>query len=239
MKNLLLLLSACCIYIATNAQVVVDRDQWTCNSVHENLYTQLNAGKTVVIAMQGLDCPGCNQNATYLDTFASNNKSKLRVWSALQLMAGSGGTCTGVQSWQQTHGYNDIFTFLDSSNYWMSTYSAEWLVIDPADKSIKYKGFDRNMAFTEARKIFDPTSVSSLNTMPLVNIYPNPANNILNIELQQDALVAIYTIDGRNICTVHYPKGSNTMSIGHLANGMYLLDIYTSEGRAQSKILKY
>ncbi len=239
MKKLLLLATATLLYGTGMAQVA-DRDQWTCQGVHENLYDQLNAGKTVVIAMQGLDCSGCNGNAPHLDSFATNNKSKVRVWSALQLMAGSGGTCAGVATWIQTHGYGDVFTFLDSTNYWMTNNpGAEWLVIDPMDKKIKYKGYDRNQAFVEARKIFDPTSVSNVLLAAHVSIFPNPATDHVTIELKQKgASVRLYTIDGRALCSYDFAQGKHDVEVGHLPNGIYILDIVTDKGRLQSKIVK-
>lgn len=238
MKKLILSALVICLYTSVTAQVVSDRDQWTCSGTHENLYTQLNAGYTVIIAMQGLDCPGCNGNASYLDTFATNNKTKVRVWSALQLMAGSGGTCAQVQTWEQTHGYSDIFTFLDSTNHWMSTYSVEWLVIAPADKSIKYKGMDKDKAFTEARKIFDPTSVNEISAVNSINIYPNPAKDVINIDLKTDAQIAIYSLDGRAVTAENIIKGVNTINVSDLPVGMYILEVITEGGRMQSKFLK-
>lgn len=239
MKKLLLLLAVGCCTNNINAQVA-DKDQWTCNGAHENLYTQLDAGKTVVIAMQGLDCSGCNLNAPYVDTFATNNKAKVRVWSALQLMAGSGGTCTQVTDWQNTHGYQDVFTFLDSSSYWMTTNpGSEWLVIDPADKKIKYTGFDRNKAFEEARKIFDPTAVGELVAESSIAIYPNPANNNITVTLDQSAQLNIVSITGQVLHSNTYSRGAQTIDISHLPAGMYILTAVTDDGKSQAKFLKF
>ncbi len=228
MKKLLLLATATFLYSATWAQVA-DRDQWTCQGVHENLYDQLNAGKTVVIAMQGLDCSGCNLNAPHVDSFATNNKGKIRVWSALQLMAGSGGTCAGVATWQQTHGYADVFTFLDSTNYWMTNNpGAEWLVIDPFDKKIKYKGFDRNDAFAEARKISDPTSVGNVSLANYVSLYPNPATSVLHINASEAYTQGrIYNSMGQMVKVVN--ANSKQIDVTQLPAGNYYLQLTTND----------
>ena len=239
MRKLLLLITTAFICSSSMAQVA-DKDQWTCSGMHENLYDQLNAGKTVVIAMQGLDCPGCIGNAPYIDSFATNNKAKVRVWSALQLMAGSGGTCADVASWEQTQGYKDVFTFLDSTNYWIKNNpGAEFLVISPSDKKVKWKGFDRNTAFAEARKIFDPTSVSNINVASVISIFPNPAQDVVNIELKkQAASVNLYSIDGRVVHAQQYAVGKHTIDIATMPSGVYVMVISTKQGNYQARLVK-
>lgn len=239
MKKLVLLSFSIILYSATFAQVIPDKDQWTCNGVHENLYAQLNAGKTVVIAMQGLDCTGCIGNAPYVDTFATNNKADVRVWSALQLMAGSGGTCTQVDTWMQTHGYADVFAFLDSSNYWITNNpGAEWLVIDPADKMIKYKGYDRNQAFVEARKIFDPVSVKEVESTAVIKLYPNPAHDVISVQIQDNAMLHIYSADGRLVLSKSILTGYNDVDISQLSSGVYAVNILTEKQLMQTTIVK-
>ena len=240
MKRLLLFAVAAVVYSNTYAQIP-DKDQWTCAGTHENLHTQLNAGKTVIIAMQGLDCTGCIGNATHVDTLATNNKGKIRIWSALQLKAGSGGTCAQVGLWEKTHGYNDVFTFLDSSNYWMKTYpGAEWLVIDPFDKKIKYQGLSRLIAFAEAQRIAGgTTSVGEVAVAKHIAVYPNPAQNHITIELLDDAAaISLHTIDGRTVLTQQYTKGQHNINIAHLPNGVYVLEMLTDNGRYQTRVVK-
>lgn len=239
MKKIILFLAISCFTYNSYAQVP-NKDQWTCDGTHENLHVQLDAGKTVVIAMQGLDCAGCNSNAPYLDTFATNNKAKVRVWSALQLMAGSGGTCAGVATWQSTHGYQDVFTFLDSTNYWMTNNTgSEWLVIDPADKKIKYTGFDRDKAFVEARKIFDPTSVGDIDATNILAVYPNPASNVITVTLDEAAQLSIVNVMGQVMFSSSYGRGAQTIDISKYPSGMYVLNAVTDDAKSHTKFLKY
>ena len=242
MKKILLLSLPLFIYGAVSAQVIPDKDQWTCQGVHENLYSQLNAGKVVVVAMQGIDCTGCIGNAPYVDSFATNNKAKVRVWSALQLMAGSGGTCTQVDNWIQTNGYNDVFAFLDSSNYWITNNpGAEWLVIDPADKQIKYKGYDRDKAFVEARKIFDPVSVNELPRKQNISLYPNPTSDAITFSLNADANIKVMTVSGKEVVNINERKGSVSVDVHNLPAGTYFLTVINHDGikAGQARFIKY
>lgn len=78
---------------------------------------------------------------------------------------------------------------------------------------------------------FDPcTSVSNLNTKE-VAIYPNPVQDILTIELQEDGL-SNYTItsaNGSEVMKGSFSTYNQILNVRSLSNGVYMLRIETGE----------
>lgn len=75
-----------------------------------------------------------------------------------------------------------------------------------------------------------------------VKIYPNPANETLNIQTDlQNFTVEIFDISGRFIRSAQM-MGSNTLAVGELNNGIYLLRLRNTEGQllqAQKLIIQH
>ncbi len=62
-----------------------------------------------------------------------------------------------------------------------------------------------------------------------LTIYPNPVNDLLHLEGNiGKGQVNIYDLMGRKVLSVGY---QNVISVGHLADGLYLLSITTNEGQ--------
>ena len=109
------------------------------------------------------------------------------------------------------------------------------LKIRPSDKSL--------FVFTYGRGLFYSTLNTLTNTKDVVlpensvNIYPNPANAVVNIKAEYPlSLVQIFSADGREILT---EKQNWNIPIGHLQAGMYFIKIYDNKGRfALKKFVK-
>ena len=71
-----------------------------------------------------------------------------------------------------------------------------------------------------------------------VNVYPNPASQVLNIDIQDGEIehADLYRIDGIRLGFVGTYTSQKSINISQIASGIYLLDIYTTEGRATKKI---
>lgn len=66
-----------------------------------------------------------------------------------------------------------------------------------------------------------------------MNIYPNPANDVLNITLNQDEEVVIYTLTGQAISSFQGHAGVNNYSVSNLGSGVYFI----SAGSATQKLV--
>ena len=66
-----------------------------------------------------------------------------------------------------------------------------------------------------------------------MNIYPNPANDVLNISLNQDEDVVIYTLTGQAVDRFHGHAGLNNYNVNALSSGVYFI----SAGSATQKLI--
>ena len=70
-----------------------------------------------------------------------------------------------------------------------------------------------------------------------VAIYPNPVNNILNIEMSETTTLKsaeIYNALGQKVGEYN----TTNIPVSHLSNGMYTIQLLTSEGRLHKKFIK-
>ena len=87
-------------------------------------------------------------------------------------------------------------------------------------------------------KVYDLSGVLSSDKFTQANftIYPNPATDVLNIELQDDATlenVTIYNNLGQKIKTIK----QNTIDVSILAKGLYFVEVTTNQGKASKKVI--
>jgi len=77
-------------------------------------------------------------------------------------------------------------------------------------------------------------------TNAAIFIYPNPANSVINIDLQQQqgkAVTQFYGIDGKLIKTVIIDAGkTSTVDISFLEKGLYFITIRINENCYRKKI---
>lgn len=81
---------------------------------------------------------------------------------------------------------------------------------------------------------------SKINTSIDLNVYPNPAENILNVKVPKDVKVSqTYLVDAKGIIVFQSTETSNTQKIdvSKYAKGMYYLAIITDKGMQGKKII--
>jgi hypothetical protein len=78
-----------------------------------------------------------------------------------------------------------------------------------------------------------PTETSNIDKPKDINIYPNPFNTVLNIDVagpdNQECQLEIYTSDGKLIRNIVF-SGTIKPDLSRLSNGIYLVRIMDSEG---------
>ena len=79
-----------------------------------------------------------------------------------------------------------------------------------------------------------PTETSNIDKPKDINIYPNPFNATLNIDVarpdNQEFLLEIYSSDGKPVCRMAF-TGSAKPDLSRLKNGLYLVRVMDSEGK--------
>ncbi|MFO0433622.1 MAG: T9SS type A sorting domain-containing protein, partial [Sphingobacteriaceae bacterium] len=92
------------------------------------------------------------------------------------------------------------------------------------------------------RKIEPPVSVkeNQLNNENVL-VYPNPANDELNVklsDLKNDVSIALYSINGSLISSQKMIKGEATIQTQNLSNGVYVLMISSpTQGNYHQKVI--
>jgi hypothetical protein len=76
-------------------------------------------------------------------------------------------------------------------------------------------------------------------TMPLVQVYPNPVNGILYVNGMKDASVKMYSADGAEVISLSGFSGSS-IDISTLPAGVYIMNMENQEGvMMRKKIIVY
>ena len=79
----------------------------------------------------------------------------------------------------------------------------------------------------------------SINILPSLKVFPNPANSILNLQMDVKGVVdfTIYNSEGKTVSNLKadFRTGETTLDVNHLQNGIYLLR--SDDGRFSKKIL--
>ena len=75
-------------------------------------------------------------------------------------------------------------------------------------------------------------------TFQSIEVHPNPANDILTINLQNQtiAMVQIFSIDGQLIKEISI--ADNKIDVSNLASGQYILSVFDQENNYKSKFIK-
>jgi len=74
------------------------------------------------------------------------------------------------------------------------------------------------------------------NKLEELHLYPNPANNIVNIRSTKDSDINIYSIEGKFVKTTRINKGANSIDISDFTEGMYLV---ISDGFLPAKFIVF
>jgi len=81
-----------------------------------------------------------------------------------------------------------------------------------------------------------PESVNEIIEKSSINLYPNPAYNILTVETPVEATIEIFNINGKLLLSKQLI--TNKIDISTLAKGLYFIKLSTAEGSVVRKFVK-
>ena len=82
-------------------------------------------------------------------------------------------------------------------------------------------------------------SISNTETIGSVNVYPNPANDILNVSTNNQGVIEIYSSEGKLISTTSYSGPNTVVNVEELGRGNYIAVVRNNDGTVQlSKFTK-
>ena len=68
-----------------------------------------------------------------------------------------------------------------------------------------------------------------------IQIFPNPARTVLNVELENVSLIEIYSTTGQLVKRI---KNSNTINVEDISSGVLIIKVYNDKGIYSSKFIK-
>ena len=69
-----------------------------------------------------------------------------------------------------------------------------------------------------------------------VNVYPNPATTVINIDNAEGAQVSVFDINGRMISNIESASANQTIDASNFAKGMYIVRIANGNNVITKKV---
>jgi len=100
-----------------------------------------------------------------------------------------------------------------------------------------------NFCLPAAAFRFDATtrSIDNVNTQPAINLYPNPANSYINVQVtnaKANGLISIYSTTGALVKVVDIEDGEREVDISELPSGIYIISIETKKEALTRQFVK-
>ena len=240
MKKILSTLSMALMLCSTisNAQTAADFTALDCNGVSHNLYTDLSAGKVIVVTwvMPCISCIGGAASAyNAVQSFATLNPGKVFNY----LVDDAGSSCSSLASWAMGNGIDtsNISYFgnspltINEANYGGSG-MPHVIVIGP-DKNILFNqkgGLANNQAAITAAiaAALAPVGLDE-KTLTTVALYPNPATNLLQIKSATDIdYITVKNMEGNTMSSMH-GAAIKQVSVANLTAGNYTIQLFSKD----------
>lgn len=118
----------------------------------------------------------------------------------------------------------------------------------PLGTQIKNKGyiyFDANPAIITngtINTLYQPNGINEINSNESFFIYPNPANEVLNIEMpnfnNQETKLSVYSLNSQVVKTMTINNKKSTLNIKHLTPGLYFIQLNNGTNSYKMKFVK-
>lgn len=215
------------------AAQVMDRNVEDCANNTNSIYSVLGTGKALIVASKGFDCSICVSRAPGWGTWATANKQQVEVWGAMTNTYNSNTpSCNMLNNWVSTHGWNDIYTFIDSAQYFFATGTPRYLVYSPVDSSLIYQGGSdsqaRNLALNASQTGLSLRRNYSLES---ISFFINKGTLRFSALPSENVLVEIYNLTGQKEKVQNLSKDNAVLPLNDLPKGIYLMRL-SSKGQA-------
>ena len=240
----------------TGQSNATDFNATDCNSMTHHLYSELDAGKVIVIAWV-MPCATCITDplTAYYDvqSYATSHPGQVIFYMADDY---ANTTCSTLSSWAANNGMGSCTKFSDAAVN-MGDYGQAGMpkivVLGGTDHTVYYnqnsssQGIDLaiNQALADLTTGLKENSIAPLE----VNTFPNPANNLLNISYELDRassitieiynLLGVKVISHKNNSFMEAGEFSEKIDLSKLSNGIYFLKINNVNNKRTLKFTVY
>lgn len=83
----------------------------------------------------------------------------------------------------------------------------------------------------------EPSSVNGIVDIAYIDVYPNPSNGVININVTNNGSSAIYDVKGKMVHAYPVAKGINTFDLSTLDKGVYFLEVQTDAMFKKAKLV--
>lgn len=254
MKKILLFIFTVVSSVSLTAQTATNFNCNDCNSVNHDLFTELDAGKVIVICWV-MPCGSCIApalvNSTSVQGFASSNPGRVKYY----LCDDSGNTlCPTLTSWVNTNG---IVTDANFSNSLISMYDygvpgmPKTVVLGGPAHSVFYNvdgAVDPHNVTVAIQDALNATGISDQNTnSSALNLFPNPVNSgtsIFTYSLVENTNVQIELFNVFGACVKQMTIGNEVagehtvaMDFSTFSNGVYFIRLGAGESSQTIKFI--
>lgn len=254
MKKLLLTLSIATAACFTNAQTAVNFNVNDCNGTSHDLFTELNAGKVIVLGWV-MPCSACAGPASsahnIVQSYSVSNPGQVLFYLCDDFGTTS---CATLNNWASANGLS-VYTPFSNSAIKMSDYGSDGMpktvVIGGANHAVYFNQNNSLTASTFSAAINNAlagtlNSISENNTVPFhAKVSPNPVHTELtltvNHALTGGVSIEIYNALGQKVKTIeNSPSFSDyqlKVNVDGLSNGNYFAKINTTKNSSTVKFL--
>lgn len=250
MKKLQLLAFTLLIGLFAQAQTAVDFTAMDCNGNSHNLFTELNAGKVVVIVWV-MPCATCIAPAlsalNEVQNYQTTYPGKVLYYLADDY---ANTTCTSLQSWASTNGISTTNIFSDAAvdqSAYGSAGMPKIVVLGNASHTVYFtqnNGLNVTNFNAAINAALNPTGLAEATTpASSISIYPNPATNMLWLDYtgktSGDISIDIVDMLGNKVSSMlqRQPSTGNikiALPTGKLPEGNYFLRL-TQDNLVQTR----
>jgi hypothetical protein len=224
-----------------------------CNSNAVDLFADLNAGKAVVVFFFMPNCGSCPPPAQKVQAMANNVMNTFPgMVKAYAFPFNNTTTCTYTNSWVTNNGLS-LYTPMDSGAVQVAYYGGFGMptvvLLGGTDHRVmwstqSFSTSDTTIMRDSILNLMNPSGIHDLSgTVSSVNVYPNPANDKVQVEMnlsQSAALkVEVVNILGEVVSTVYNNNASVGMMKTEVATDMLSNGVYFIRISADNKVQNY
>ena len=149
---------------------------------------------------------------------------KIKILLALVL-----GGVVSVNSFAQ-----ELRVIGSSGNYTVgSSHSVAWTIGEPITATITSATNHVTQGFHQSDLYV--LNVKDYTTAVEINVYPNPARDLINISCSEDLLMTIYDIQGKEIQSANVSTLTSSFDVSHLSRGTYTL-VFSADGLLKKRM---
>ncbi len=241
MKKVLVFLSFALVSIVgSHAQSVAPN--WTvddCSAVSHTLYNYLDSQEVVVMEF-AMGCGSCTQAAGYLmnlkSEYAISHPGKVN-WFYMDYWASN--NCTNVTATAAPYAFDAVFAgcMPQKNDYYPSISPMPAIVIAAGNyhtviyQSLTWYNSDTVLIKAAIDQFFNTLGMEENISNKEIAIYPNPAKDVLNIDLstlEEHSFqgIEVYDTQGKKMKLVYHTTNNTlVLSIGYLPAGNYIVEI--------------